>query len=131
MYQRSIVRLLTTSGYYQDARVATFNVGSGAYQCLVTGATTTASGTAYEVHTMLPPDEKERCIDATVRNLREEKELPSTRWPISTSTRSAWKCWTYRTCGTSPTRWRVGARGGEVVEARHDGDGQELRIEPR
>ena len=31
MYLRSIVRLLTTTGYIQDARIATFNTGSGAF----------------------------------------------------------------------------------------------------
>ncbi len=76
MYQRHVVRLLTTSGYFQDARVATFNTASGAFMCLLAAATTVISGASYELHGLLPPDEKDQCLTDIVGRLRVQQELP-------------------------------------------------------
>jgi len=72
MYQRSIVRVLTGSAYIADARVATFNTGSGAFMCLLTGASTIVSGTNFEVHSLVPPSEKDLCIDEALKRMRVE-----------------------------------------------------------
>jgi hypothetical protein len=73
LYGRSIVRTLTASGYIQDARVASFNTGSGAFHCLVLCGTTIASGIPYEIHKVLPPDEADLILTDVAGKLRQRQ----------------------------------------------------------
>ncbi len=79
MYERAWVRMLNAGSSAvpaQDARVASFNTGSGAFHCLVLSGTTFGSGSGYEIHTMLSPAEKDRCLTTIANLLFEEKEFP-------------------------------------------------------
>jgi hypothetical protein len=76
LYQRHWLRLLGSAGLIQDLRVASFNTGSGAFLGAQTLATTVFSGMPFEVHALLAPDDKDRCLDAVIRDLRVRQELP-------------------------------------------------------
>lgn len=70
-YQRAAV-LVASVAY----RVASFNYQSGS---LVTGQTainTISSGMDFEIHEIVPPADKDLCIDDVVRRLRVREELP-------------------------------------------------------
>jgi hypothetical protein len=56
-------------------RVASWNAGSGAYVTLQRAATTILSGSEYEVHGLLSPDEKDRALDHVVERLRVRREV--------------------------------------------------------
>ncbi len=83
LYQRHWLRLLGSAGFIQDLRVGSFNCGSGAFLAAQTLATTIFSGMPFEVHAALPPDEKDRCLDAVIRDMRLRQELPI--WAIAES----------------------------------------------
>lgn len=76
LYQRAVIRLLDGSSNLQDVRVASFNTGSGAFLTLMVGATTIASGTAYEIHTLLSPSEKDQALTYVSERLRTGEEYP-------------------------------------------------------
>lgn len=78
MYKRAVVRHLTTGSYLQDARVASFNTGSGAFHCLVAARSAVPSGADFEVHTLLPPNEKDLVLTDVAGRLRFKKELAIT-----------------------------------------------------
>ena len=58
-----------------ELRVASFNVGSGAYISAQYAATVVLSGGTYEFHQMLAPSDKDRSLDDTVKRLRTLKEV--------------------------------------------------------
>ena len=75
LYYRHHLRLLGSAGVLQDLRVGTFNTGSGAFLAAVTAATTIFSGMPFEVHGMVSPDEKDRQLDAVIKDVRALQEL--------------------------------------------------------
>lgn len=60
---------------YKDARVATFNTLSGAWMCLVTAPYAVTNNSWYEVHSILPPAEKDQVIDDVIDKLRVRQEV--------------------------------------------------------
>lgn len=56
--------------------MGSFNTGSGAFVGARTLATAIYSGMPFEVHALLAPDEKDRCLNAVIRDLRVRQELP-------------------------------------------------------
>lgn len=62
-----------------ELRVATFNVGSGAYLSGMVLGTLVLSGSEYERHDLVRPSEKDRAIDDAVKRMRLRREvgLPS------------------------------------------------------
>ncbi|MCK9602441.1 MAG: hypothetical protein M0R06_25570 [Sphaerochaeta sp.] len=75
LYYRHWLRLLGSAGHIQDVRVGSFNTGSGAYLAAVTAATTIYSGMPFEVHGIISPADKDRAIDAVIRDVRYRQEL--------------------------------------------------------
>jgi hypothetical protein len=80
LYHRHWLRLMGSAGFIQDVRVGSFNTGSGAYLSAVTAATTIYSGMPFEVHGTISPTDKDRAIDAVIRDVRYQQEL--TIWAI-------------------------------------------------
>lgn len=65
----------------QDLRVATFNVGSGAYLAQELGPALSnpiASGTSYERHELVSPADKDRALDDAVQRIRVRQEVALT-----------------------------------------------------
>lgn len=56
-------------------RVASYNFQSGSVMSGQTTVYAIASGADFELHTMLPPDDKERCIDDTIKRIRVRREI--------------------------------------------------------
>ena len=75
LYQRAVLRVLTGSSFAQDARIASFNTGSGAFLSLLASATTVVSGAAYEIHRILPPAEKDLILTDIAESLRFRSEV--------------------------------------------------------
>ncbi len=75
LYHRHWLRLLGSAGFIQDTRVGSFNTGSGAYLSAVTAATTIYSGMPFEVHALMSPSDKDRALDAVIRDVRYRQEL--------------------------------------------------------
>jgi hypothetical protein len=71
MYQRAWIK---THGF--QFRIASFNCYSGAFIGAILYATTVASGAEYEMHTLIPPDEKDRAIDDAVKMMKFRQEVP-------------------------------------------------------
>mgnify|MGYP001565850326 CR=1 FL=1 len=134
MYERAWIRMLnaySSAVPAQDARVASFNVGSGAFHCLVVSGTTFGSGAGYEIHTLLSPAEKDRCLTNVANLLFGESEFPIN---------SVYGAHVY----SLPTEivdvqsvrafgWPVGSKNEVPInwwKAVTTGSGQELRIEP-
>ncbi len=59
-----------------ELRVASFNVGSGAYISGGLGSGGWLSGAEYERHDLVPPTEKNRAIDDSIKRLRLLQEVP-------------------------------------------------------
>jgi hypothetical protein len=79
LYERKWLRLLGSAGFIQDVRIGSFNTGSGAFLAAVTAATTIFSGMPFEIHTKVPPVEKDAALDAVIRDVlyREEVTIDS------------------------------------------------------
>lgn len=62
-----------------ELRVASFNVGSGAFISAQLGVTVIGSGMEYEQHTLLPPREKDRALDRVLEQIavRHEVRIPT------------------------------------------------------
>jgi hypothetical protein len=83
MYLRHWLRLLGSAGFIQDLRVGSFNTGSGAFLSAQTLATTVFSGMPFEVHALMSPVEKDRQLDAVIRDVRYRQEVPI--WAVPNS----------------------------------------------
>ena len=75
---------LSGMGFYRRAwlkvagmelRVGTFNAASGAILTSQICATLIGSGVSYEIHDLLPPSDKDRCTDWTMRRIRYKQEV--------------------------------------------------------
>lgn len=64
--------LLVASVQY---RVASYNYQSGSVMSGQTAVNALASGMDFELHQILPPDEKDRCIDDVIRRVRVRREV--------------------------------------------------------
>lgn len=74
LFVRAWGKVVNTS---QAVRVASFNVGSGAFLSFQSiGTSTVMSGATYEIHQKLDPADKDRCLDATIRQVRIREEWP-------------------------------------------------------
>ena len=70
LYERSWVYINS-----MELRVASFNVGSGAYISGGLGSGGWLSGAEYERHDLVPPTDKNRAIDDSVKRLRVRREV--------------------------------------------------------
>lgn len=76
VYFRAHLRLLGSAGRLQDLRVGSFNTGSGAFLAAITLATTVFSGMPFEVSTLVDPADKDRALDAVIKDVRVTNEVP-------------------------------------------------------
>lgn len=77
LFQRAYLRVGTNNlAGYQDYRVGSFNVGSGAFTSLATAIDPIQSGAVFEVHERLAPDEIDKFIDETIAVLHTRREVP-------------------------------------------------------
>lgn len=79
-YYRAWVRTQTPdtqqpSALY-DARVATLNTQSGAFVITGTSSMVISSGNPYEIHNKISPADKDRSLDAVIKDLRFIQEYP-------------------------------------------------------
>lgn len=76
LFQKHYLRMLGSAGVIADARVASFNTGSGAFVSAVLAATTVYSGMPYEVAALISPADKDRALDTVIRDVRIRQRLP-------------------------------------------------------
>lgn len=74
LYQRAWARVLGSLGVLQDGRVASFDA-AGVFVLGVTTATTVLAGMPYEIGTRLAAAEKDRALDAVIRDVRTRQEV--------------------------------------------------------
>jgi hypothetical protein len=76
MYFRHHLRLTGIDGVIHDTRVASFGCASGDFIAGVGAPEIVPVGAVFEVHAMLSPAEKDRALDAVIRDVRVRREIP-------------------------------------------------------
>lgn len=122
----------------QTFRCASFNCASGAYVTAQVSATTIQSGSAFEVHELLSPAEKNLCLDRVVDQIPvvQEVGIPTVDgarfYNLEAAAspnylRDVLDCWYYADPSNSLDRQR-----GQIIEygIETTGSGRELRISP-
>jgi hypothetical protein len=75
MYFRHWMRVTGPDGVIHDTRVASFNTGTGHFVMGVAAADNIEAGSVFEVHSQLSPQEKDRALDAVIRDIHVQREM--------------------------------------------------------
>ena len=125
---------LLFSSAEREYRIGSFNIGSGALWSQANStATIFSAGQEYEIHTVLPPSDKDRAIDETVKRLwtRQEVGIDSVEkdhtYPLPPGVISVLDCYYFASPSGTLDRDRRRLTRYDVVATP---TGVELRIDP-
>lgn len=130
LYERST---LFASGMTTDARVATFNAGSGAYLSQANVFPGLALGAEFERHDSVPATEKNRALDEAIKRLRVRQEVPVAAvaglqaYPLPAGVESVLDAYSFATPTATLDRGKTALAFWDVVATA---TGTEVRISP-